>query len=173
MNRNWFAVNTKPKKEDFAAQMLEHKGFEVFLPKIPVSSKRGSKKISLIEPLFTGYLFVYTVPLLEMVGQVNWTPGVRRLLCAGGTPVPVPDAAIDLIRQRLATRNRQSPKPQGEFPVGSQVAIRHGPFAGLLGVVEKPMSGRGRVRVLLELLQRQTAVELDAVDLDRIELVSN
>jgi len=37
-----------------------------------------------------------------------------------------------------------------------------------MGVVEKPISGRGRVRVLLELLQRQTAVEIDAVDLDRL-----
>jgi len=75
--------------------------------------------------------------------------------------------------QRLAPRGRQSPKPQGEFPIGSRVAICHSPFAGLLGVVEKPMSGRGRVRVLLELLQRQMTIEINGIDLDRPSLVGN
>lgn len=170
---HWFAVNTKPRKEDYTVLQLEHKGIEVFLPKISVKRKRGSRKVSLIEPLFPGYLFVHIAPVAETMSQVCWTPGVRRLLSAGGIPVPVPDAAIDLIHKRLAPRGHQSPKPQEEFPVGSRVAIRQGPFAGLLGVVEKPISGRGRVRVLLELLQRQMPVEIDGIDLDRLELVSN
>ncbi|ACA60204.1 NusG antitermination factor [Candidatus Desulforudis audaxviator MP104C] len=168
MALQWCAVNTKPKKEDFAARQLEAKGLEVFLPRISVTRKRGASKFSLWEPLFPGYLFVKLLPEPVQVQRVNWTPGVRRLLCAGDTPVPVPDEAIALIRQRVGPGGRLTPKPQAEFPAGSRVAVRHGPFAGLLGVVEKPMSGRGRVRVLLELLQRQTAVEIDAVDLDRL-----
>jgi transcriptional antiterminator RfaH len=169
----WFAVNTKPKNEDLAVAHLEAKGVEVFLPKIPVRRKRGSKKVSLMEPLFPGYLFVHIAPVTKLVNQVNWTPGVRRLLCAGDTPVPVPDAAIDLIRQRVGPRDHQTPKPEREFPTGSRVAIRHGPFAGLVGIIEKPVSGRGRVRVLLELLQRQMTVEVDAVDLDRLGLAGS
>ncbi len=164
----WCAVNTKPKKEDFAVRQLEAKGLEIFLPKILVIRKRGTAKSSLWEPLFPGYLFVRLIPEPAAVQRVNWTPGVRRLLCAGDTPVPVPDEAIDLIQRRVGPRGRLTPKPEGGFPAGSRVAVRHGPFAGLLGVVEKPMSGRGRVRVLLELLQRQMAVEIDAVDLDRV-----
>jgi transcriptional antiterminator RfaH len=166
----WYAVNTNPQKEDFAARQLEAKGWEVFLPKITVVRKRGASKLSLWEPLFPGYLFVWLVPEPVNVRRVNRTPGVRRLLCAGDTPVPVPDEAVTLIRQRVGPRGHEPPKPQAEFPAGSRVAVRHGPFAGLLGVVEKPVTGRGRVRVLLELIQRQTAVEVDAVDLDRLGL---
>ena len=165
----WYAVNTKPKNEDFAARQLQHKGVEVFLPKIQVHRKRGAKKVALLEPLFPGYLFVYIAPVTRLVHQINWTPGVRRLLCTGDTPVPVPDAAIDLIRQRTGSRGRQSPTRAQAFPAGSRVAIRHGPFAGLVGVIEKPTSARGRVRVLLELLQRQMTVEIDSIDLDRLE----
>lgn len=171
MNRcfvRWYAVNTKPKKEDYAAQQLERKGFEVFLPKIEVTRKRGARRFTLLEPLFPGYLFVRVAPSLRTVKQVNRTPGVKYLLCAGETPVPVPDEAIALIRQRIGPRGHISPRPQAEFPPGTRVAVRFGPFAGLVGVVERPVSGRGRVRVLLELLKRQTAVEFDGVDLDRL-----
>lgn len=162
---HWYAVNTNPQKEDFAARLLETEGWEVFLPKVTVVRKQGASRINLREPLFPGYLFVRLLAEPLNVWQVNRTMGVRRLLCAGDTPVPVPGAAIELLRQRLAPRGRQLPRPPAGFLVGSQVAICHGPFAGLLGVVEKPMSGRGRVRVLLELLQRQTVVEVDAIDL--------
>ncbi|MDQ7792483.1 MAG: hypothetical protein RDV00_10255 [Clostridia bacterium] len=48
------------------------------------------------------------------------------------------------------------------------MAVRHGPFGGLLGMVERPMSARGRVRVLLHLLQSVMPVECDAIDLDRL-----
>lgn len=164
----WCAVNTKPKNEDYAARQLEIKGLEVFLPKIEVIRKRGSKKLELLEPLFPGYLFVRLAPVPASLAKVNWTPGVRRLLCAGDTPVPVPDEAITLISQRIGPRGHLTPKPEGDFESGTRVAVRYGPFTGLVGVVERPMSARGRVRVLLQLLQQQVAVEFDSIDLDRL-----
>lgn len=164
----WCVVNTKPKKEDYAARQLEVKGLEVFLPRIEVARKRGSKKYHLLEPLFPGYLFVKIKLVPDSVPKVNWTPGVRRLLCAEDIPLPVPDAAIDLIHRRIGPRGHLSPRPEEDFPAGSSVAVRYGPFAGLVGVVERPTSGRNRVRVLMELLQRETAIEFDAVDLERL-----
>jgi|Deesub1362A_J573_1020465.scaffolds.fasta_scaffold00620_27 transcriptional antiterminator RfaH len=164
----WFAVHTKPKSEDFAALQLAQKGFEVFLPKIEVTRKRGTKRFALVVPLFPGYLFIRLAPALPAVRQVNWTPGVKYLLCAGETPVPVPEEAIDLIRQRTGPRGHITPGAQAQFPPGTRVAVRFGPFAGLVGVVERPVPGRSRIRVLLDLLQRQTPLELDPVDLDRL-----
>ncbi len=165
---NWCAVNTKPRNEDLAARQLELKRIKVFLPKIEISRKKGSSRITRIEPLFPGYLFVRIALTAQAVNKVNWTPGVRRLLCAGEMPVSVPDMAIDLIKQRIGPRDHLTLKPEEEFPVGSRVAVRHGPFAGLLGVVERPMSARGRVRVLLQLLHSTMPVECRAVDLDRL-----
>ena len=165
---HWCAVNTKPRNEELAAISLQRKGVEVFLPKIRVTRKRGLKRLTLHEPLFPGYLFVQIAPNLKSVHQVNWTPGVRRLLCAGEYPVPVPDEAIELIRQRVGPRGYIIPRLEQKFPPGTTVAVRFGPFAGLVGVVERPVPARGRVRVLLELLNRQTPIEVDAVDLDRV-----
>ncbi|MDA8097037.1 MAG: hypothetical protein M0028_05645 [Clostridia bacterium] len=168
----WCAVNTKPKNENLAARHLEMKGLKVFLPKIEVIRKRGSAKLTLVEPLFPGYLFVRVPLLLESVSQVNWTPGVRRMLCSGDIPVPVPDSAIKLIQERVGPRDHITLPPENAFPVGTKIAVRHGPFAGLLGVVDKPMSGRGRVRVLLQMLQREMSVECDVIDIDQLPQVS-
>jgi transcription antitermination factor NusG len=82
--------------------------------------------------------------------------------------VPVPEEAINLIRQRVGPRDHILPRLEAYYPPGTKVAVRHGPFAGLVGIVDRPPSARGRLRVLLQLLQRQMAVECDAVDLDRL-----
>jgi transcriptional antiterminator RfaH len=164
----WCAVNTKPRNEDLAAKHLEFKGIEVFLPKIEITRKKGSSKMKRIEPLFPGYLFVKVPLAFESVGKVGWTPGVRRLLCSGDLPVAVPDEVVALIRERIGPRDHLTPRPEEEFPVGTGVAVRFGPFAGLLGLVERPISARGRVKVLLQLLHGVMSVECYAVDLDRL-----
>ena len=40
-----------------------------------------------------------------------------------------------------------------ELRPGDPVEVRHGPFSGLLGVVEAPSTARERVRVLLDLVR--------------------
>ncbi|MEW6243781.1 MAG: transcription termination/antitermination NusG family protein [Bacillota bacterium] len=165
----WCAVKAKPQKEDFAASQLQHKGFEIFLPKIEVTRKRGSKSLKLLEPLFPGYLFVRLLLEPLVIQQVNWTPGVKYLICAGNTPVPVPEEAITLIRQRLNPQGYIVPGIQAQFPPGTRIAVRFGPFAGLVGIVERPAAKQSRVRVLLKLLQRQIPIELEAVHLERLE----
>lgn len=165
----WCAVNTKPQKEDYAAKQLALKNIEIFLPKIEVTRKRGGQRQTLPEPLFPGYLFVRVSTSPDVVGKVNWTPGVRRLLCTGETPVPVPDEAINLIQQRLALAGADAPAPGQSLLPGTRVAVRNGPLAGLLGVVDKPASGRGRVKVLLQFLQQETPVICNAIDLDIVK----
>ena len=46
------------------------------------------------------------------------------------------------------------------FSDGDLVRVRRGPLAGLVGVVNGKVNGRGRVAVLMELLRRNTRVEL-------------
>lgn len=164
----WYAVNTKPRKEDLVHKNLELKNVEVFLPKIEITRRRGAAELKLIEPLFPGYLFVRIVPEPKAIARVNWTPGVRRLLMSGSIPVPVPDEAIELLRWRVGLKTRGGPSWEEEFPTGTRVAVEKGPFAGLIGVVERPLPGKARVRVLLEFLERLTPVECDVRWLKRV-----
>lgn len=54
------------------------------------------------------------------------------------------------------------------FRPGAPIHVREGTFAGLQGIFERPVSREGRVRVLLEMLDRWVSVELDALDLERV-----
>jgi transcription antitermination factor NusG len=46
------------------------------------------------------------------------------------------------------------------MPAGREVVIRDGPLRGIVAVVERRLTGRQRVLVLIDILQRQTRVEL-------------
>jgi len=112
------------------------------------------------EPLFPSYLFVH-LDLPAQFGTAAWTPGVRGLVgFEHGRPESVDDGIVSLLRLRAGGGDVLSPRQI--LQPGETVEIRRGPFSGLLGVIERPVNGAGRVRVLLEILRRQTRVELRA-----------
>ena len=138
-------------------------GVEVFLPKIQVRRKRRGHGTSIVEPLFPGYLFVASDLTAPAWGAIHWTPGVKAVLGCDGVPSPVPDGLIVLIMQRIGADDVIQPQPP--FVRGDRVRITGGPFAGLMGVLERGASRSGRVQVLLEMLHAAT-VELEDVDLE-------
>ena len=97
------------------------------------------------------------------MAKVHWTPGVRRVVSAAGQPVPVPDEVVAHIRHRLATMVEE--QPTAPFRHGEIVHVTNGPFEGLNAMFDRALSPQGRVRVLLELMGRLVAAELDLEDL--------
>ncbi len=88
---------------------------------------------------------------------MRWTPGVRRLLGVGDSPVPVDEQMIGTIRSRLSLEGVV--RVGVPFARGDRVRIVEGPMAGLCGILERPTSRANRVRILLEILH--VLVELD------------
>ena len=75
-------------------------------------------------------------------------------------PAPVADEVIAFLRQGMGPDGVLSaPSP---LVVGHAVEIDEGPFAGLAGIIVRPPDAKGRVQILLELLQRQVKVEVPA-----------
>jgi transcriptional antiterminator RfaH len=158
-DRYWYVVRTKARKEDYAVQQLERRGVAVFLPRI-VEFGRDE-----IAPLFPGYLFVH-VALLEQYYRVIWTPGVRTFVAFGLTPTPVQDSVIGFIAASAGEGGII--RALAPFKTGDRVQIRSGPLAGLMAVVQRPCSGRGRVQILLDFLRQGATVELPAGLVDRV-----
>jgi transcription antitermination factor NusG len=98
-----------------------------------------------------------------LAAKLQWTPGLRRVVSAGGQPVPVPDEVVSHIRRRLAAMTQL--EPEDHFKKGEVVRIVHGPFEGLDGVFDRTLSPDGRVRVFLQVMSRLVAAELDVEDL--------
>lgn len=161
--RQWFVVSTKVRREYFAQEQLVFRGVETFLPRIIEPSRvRGKMTVA---PLFPGYLFL-NIDLQQQYFDVVWTPGVRRFVAFGTLPCPVDRQVIEFLHAR--TGEAGILRLERVFHPGERVSIRSGPFEGLVGIIERPVCARGRVRVLMELLRRQTQVELPQEIVERL-----
>ena len=164
---NWYAVQAKSHNETRVLNHLTQRIIPAFLPLIEVIRRYGSRRLTRLEPLFPGYLFVQ-LECLECNPSrwdtVRWAPGVRSILGFEGTPTPVPDSVVDAIK--IEVQDLGFVRPGLRFGRNDRVLIRRGPLAGLEAVFERPLSGSGRVQVLMYMLGQQRRVQVDQVDLE-------
>src|SRR5262252_8505194 len=102
-NQGWYAVQVKRYEEHRVVHRLAMRAIPTFLPLLEAFRRRG-RAAARLEPLFPGYLFVQLPTLAADPGQwhiARWTPGVRRILGTEGIPVPMPAAAMDIIRAQV------------------------------------------------------------------------
>ncbi|MGQ9714434.1 MAG: transcription termination/antitermination protein NusG [Anaerolineae bacterium] len=152
----WYVLFTEPHKEHLVQELLHRRGLETYLPLTRAARPRKGRRAYL--PFFPRYLFVRAD--LGTVGRsaLQWLPGVTYLVCFGGEPAVVPDAAVAFLRERLEAVREES---LGGFRPGDRVRFRSGPLMGLEAVFQKGLSPAGRVRVLLDFLGRQRSCEVD------------
>lgn len=155
----WYVLQSNVRKESFVRDRVKELGREVFLPLL--TERRRGRRRATTGPFFPGYLFARLSEAEGDLAQVRWLHGVRRVLGDGSSPRPVHEAIVDTIRMR-ADRSGQV-RLAGRLRRGDRVRILDGPFAGLIGVLERPPQGpEQRILVLLELFQRVTRVQLGA-----------
>jgi transcriptional antiterminator RfaH len=162
MSKNWYAMRSKPRREDSVwKQMLGH-GFETYYPRIrvhPINPR--SKKI---RAYFPGYLFV-RVDLEETgLNVFRWMPHSIGLVSFDNQPAVVPDHLIYTLQKRVGEINEAGGELFDGLEPGDRVRIAEGPFKGYEAIFDERLPGKERVRVLLELLGNERAVtlELDA-----------
>jgi len=154
---NWFVIQTKPKKEEEATGYLSNKGVEIFSPLIESFTFRNGRVLKEQKPLFPGYIFG-KFDLEINYPLVRWARGVKCVLGFGGYPVPLAEEVIMIIKSRVDENNVVRIKH--DFKPNDVVRIKAGPLKDLMGIFERWMSDRERVRILLNLIGYQPAVEL-------------
>ena len=166
--RSWFVAHTKPRAEGHVALVLARKNVNAFLPRLLTRHRHGSRRWSVLEPLFPGYLFVQLNATPEDFAHVRWTPGIKRLLGAReeDAPTPVPDEIVTFLQERsgeqgfIVTPSR--------LVSGSRVRFKSGLLTFVEGIIERPASRADRVRVLLHLMHASITAD---VHIDDLELV--
>lgn len=153
--RAWYVVYSKPHKEGTALFHLERRSIEVYYPKLVLPAYvAGPRRVV---PLFPSYLFV-RINLVEQFYDVIWSPGVKRFVGPHGVPTALDDDVVAFLQEHAAPDGTL--QARSTLRVGQEVEITGGPFAGIVGIIQQPPDARGRIKVLMQLLNRR-AVRVD------------
>lgn len=173
---DWFAVYTKPRQEQIALANLERQAFQCYLPLVDALQSTRAQRTAKpsarstgprAEPLFPRYLFLNAAPERQSLASVRSTRGVVSLVRAGVELIRVPAAIIAGLMSRMDAGNGLIALDDGALHAGERVQVFDGPFAAMEGVF-KEYRGRSRSLLLLEILGRETAVEVEARLLHRV-----
>ena len=127
--------------------------------------------------LYPGYVLVQTIELKigDPVSDDTWhmirnTTGVTGFVSAddGGVerrPVPL---STDEVNHILRAMRMEQPRVRIGFAPGQNVRIVDGPFEDFVGTVEEINSEKGKVRVMLNMFGRETPVELDFLQVEKL-----
>lgn len=170
----WYVVHTYSGHELKVAQALKQRAESMNLTDyilellIPTQNKiqiKKGQKFSIKEKLFPGYMLVKLILTDDSWLAVRTTQGVTGFVGIGNQPTPLPQAEVDNIMKFMAM---EAPKYKSIFSIGEAVKIIEGPFTDFLGSVESTDEAKGKVKVLVSIFGRETPVELDFLQVQKI-----
>ncbi|MEJ2008956.1 MAG: UpxY family transcription antiterminator [Acidobacteriota bacterium] len=162
-SRLWFALYTRHQHEKGTAKCLAGKGIEVFLPLYKTAHRWKDRIKQLSLPLFPNYVFVCAG--IDQNAAILRTPGVYNFVRFRGRPSPIPGQEIEAVKKTVDKGLSIEPHPF--LNIGDRVRAKSGPLEGVEGIL---VSKKGFYRLVLSvnLLARSIAVEVDAVDFERV-----
>ena len=154
--RQWYVIYSKPQKEEYARLHLSSKGLDVFFPQLlfPPSAKKRKRLV----PLFPNYLFVRLSCFSDEFSYARWSPGVSRIVSFNGVPAALDEDVVTFIMRQANSEGIITAR--SKLKAGEEVRVSHGPFQGLVGIIQEAPTSKGRVKILLKLLSRQVRAEV-------------
>ncbi len=170
----WYIVHTYSGHENKVAKSIhqrvqslgfENRIFEVIVPTRNTIKVSGGKKETVKEKIFPGYVLVKMVLDDESWLLIRTTQGVTAFIGAGNKPTPISDKEVEAIQKFM---NEEEPLYKASFSVGEAVKIVDGPFADFLGTIDNIDEARGKLKVLVSIFGRETPVELDFLQVNKL-----
>jgi transcription antitermination factor NusG len=152
----WYGIHTKSNCENVAANVLQAKGYQHYLPSYRVSRQWSDRTVQTTLPLFPGYVFCRfdahrCLPIIT-------TLGVASIVGFGKEPAPIPEQEIEAIQRILQAG--LSPEPAAFLREGQAVRLKRGALEGVEGILLKKKT-EWRMVVSITMLQRSISVEVD------------
>ncbi|MFH1392951.1 MAG: transcription termination/antitermination protein NusG [Patescibacteria group bacterium] len=172
--RNWYVLHTYSGYEDAVARNLKQriesldmqdKIFNVLVPKEKKIKIKNGKRRAIEEKIYPGYVLVEMIVTDDSWYVVRNTPRVTGFIGSGTMPIPVSEGEISELRKRMSGGES---KYKIEFSVGDPVKIVDGPFKDFDGKVNEVDESHGKVKVLISMFGRETAVELDSLQIKKL-----
>ncbi len=140
--------------------------FEVLVPTEDVIEIKDGQRRHVAKRTFPGYILVNMVMSDESWYVVRNTPGVTSFVGSGNKPVPLQDREIKSIQKQIKA---EAPKVRVEYHVGENVRVIDGPFSDFHGKVDEINADKGKLKVLVNMFGRETPVELDLLQVERLK----
>ncbi len=172
--KGWYVIHTYSGYEERVRKNLGQRvrsmdgGDEVFEVVIPTEDEievRNGQRRTVTKKILPGYVLVQMELSDRSWNIVRNTPGVTGFVSSGSKPVPLQEEEVNRILKQMEA---EVPKVKVGFRKGQSIRVTDGPFIDFIGTVEDIDVDKGKVRVLLTLFGRETPVELDFLQVEKL-----
>ena len=173
--RQWYAIHTYAGYEEAVARYLkqrveslgmEKKIFNIIVPKEKKIRVKGGRRTSIEEKIYPGYVLVEMVLAEDSWYVVRNTPRVTGFVGTDNTtPTPLSKEEVESL---LARMGREESRFNVDLRVGDAVKVIGGPFKDYDGKVAEIDEEKGRVKVMVPIFGRDTAVDLDSLQVKKL-----
>ena len=144
---------------------IQDKIFNVLVPKEKKIKIKNGKRRVIEEKIYPGYVLVEMIVTDDSWYVVRNTPRVTGFIGSGTMPIPVSEEEMKELQKRMGGTES---KYKIEFSVGDPIKIIDGPFKDFDGKVSEIDEEHGKVKVLISMFGRETAVELDSLQIKKL-----
>ena len=172
--KQWYVVHTYSGYEERVKRNLEQRikfmdaGDEISQVVIPTEEEievRNGQRRTVSKKILPGYILVQMGMSDQSWNTVRNTPGVTGFVGSANKPTPLKEGEIDQILKQMAA---EAPRVRAGFRKGQSIQVTDGPFIDFVGIVDELNSERGKAKVLLSLFGRETPVELDFLQMEKL-----
>ncbi len=179
--RKWYFVHTYSGHENKVRSAIKatveqmdakDKVYHVVVPTEDEIEIKDGQRRTVKRKLYPGYVLVQTLELKEgdpdsdeAWHMIRNTTGVTGFVSSGTRPVPL---STDEVNHILRAMRMEQPRMRVAFIPGQSVRIVDGPFEDFVGTVDEINSEKGRVKVVVNMFGRETPVELDFLQVEKL-----
>lgn len=167
---NWYVVHTysgyENKVKANLEKIVENRGLQEFILDIVVPMEeqieiKDGKKKATLKKVFPGYVLVKMIMTDESWYVVRNIRGVTGFVGPGSKPT-------SLTEDEVRVMGVEEFEPIVDFIVGDNVIVTSGPLEHFVGVVEEINMEKKKVRVAVSMFGRETPVELEFLQIQRL-----
>ena len=173
-DRKWYVIHTYSGYENKVKTNLEHRIstmdvadriFQVVIPMEGEVEVKDGQRRTVQRKVFPGYVLVDMKLDDQSWYVVRNTPGVTGFVGSGNKPIPLEEGEV---RKILKQMTAEAPRVKIAFEKGQSVRIIDGPFADFIGVVDEILQDKGKIRVMVSFFGRETPIELDFLQVEKL-----
>ena len=185
---DWYVIHTYSGMENRVKQNLdariqtlgmEEYIFESVVPTEEVVETRNGTRKTVTRTVLPGYVLVRMELTDASWSAVRQTPSVTGFVAHASQPVPLSiDEVVKMLTPSITSKvlaeiaganaQRKRKVEVVDFQVGDSVMVSDGPFAGVHATITEINANTQRLRALVEILGRETPVDLEFKQVTRV-----